>query len=54
MIALQQAARDFPSVVPLLADKLDAVLPSNLRAHKDFRIETDGLYASCFVPICLF
>jgi hypothetical protein len=44
--ALQQAAHDFPSVVPLLADKLDVALPHNLRAHKDFKIETDNLCAS--------
>jgi hypothetical protein len=44
-VALQQAAHDFPSVVPLLADKLDVALPPNLRAHQDFKIETDNLYA---------
>jgi len=54
VIALQQAAHDFPSVVPLLADKLDAVLPSDLRSHKEFRIETDSLYAFLLDHACLF
>ncbi|KDR71096.1 hypothetical protein GALMADRAFT_229747 [Galerina marginata CBS 339.88] len=40
--ALKEAARDFPSVVPLLADKLDVSLPAGIRAHRDFRILTDA------------
>ncbi|KAJ3498394.1 hypothetical protein NLJ89_g10226 [Agrocybe chaxingu] len=44
--ALKEAAHDFPSIVPLLADKLDATLPANLRAHRDFRIETEALSMS--------
>ncbi|KAF9037062.1 transcriptional repressor TCF25-domain-containing protein [Panaeolus papilionaceus] len=40
--ALRQAAQDFPSVVPLLADKLDVNLTAAIRAHRDFRIETDA------------
>ena len=45
-LALKEAAYDFPSVVPLLADKLDVSLPANLRAHRDFRIETDAQYVT--------
>ncbi|KAJ7661483.1 transcriptional repressor TCF25-domain-containing protein [Mycena polygramma] len=40
--ALIEAIRAFPSVVPLLADKLDASLPNSIRSHRDFKIETDG------------
>ncbi|KAF8972061.1 transcriptional repressor TCF25-domain-containing protein [Flammula alnicola] len=40
--ALKEALHDFPSVVPLLADKLDVSLPANIRAHRDFKIETDA------------
>ncbi|PPQ84390.1 hypothetical protein CVT26_007224, partial [Gymnopilus dilepis] len=40
--ALKEAARDFPSVVPLLADKLDVALPAHVRAHRDFRVVTDA------------
>ncbi|KAF8173869.1 transcriptional repressor TCF25-domain-containing protein [Mycena galopus ATCC 62051] len=40
--ALIEAIRDFPSVVPLLADKLDVSLPNTIRGHRDFKIETDG------------
>ena len=39
---MKEAAQDFPSVVPLLADKLDVILPANIRAHRDFKIETDA------------
>ncbi|TFK33697.1 transcriptional repressor TCF25-domain-containing protein [Crucibulum laeve] len=39
---LKDAVMSFPSIVPLLADKLDVVLPESIRAHRDFRIETDG------------
>ncbi|KAF8075761.1 transcriptional repressor TCF25-domain-containing protein [Lyophyllum atratum] len=38
--ALTQALRSFPSVLPLLADKLDIALPPSIRAHRDFKIET--------------
>ncbi|KAF8878008.1 transcriptional repressor TCF25-domain-containing protein [Gymnopilus junonius] len=44
--ALKEAARDFPSIVPLLADKLDVPIPANVRAHKDFKIMTDRYYLS--------
>jgi hypothetical protein len=40
--ALRDAARDFPSVVPLLADKLDISLSADIRAHHDFKIETEA------------
>ncbi|KAH7880601.1 transcriptional repressor TCF25-domain-containing protein [Lentinula edodes] len=39
--ALIEAADSFPSVVPLLADKLDVMLSASIRGHRDFRIETD-------------
>jgi hypothetical protein len=42
--ALIDAARDFPSIVPLLADKLDISLPADIRAHRDFKIETEARY----------
>ncbi|KAJ7039442.1 transcriptional repressor TCF25-domain-containing protein [Mycena alexandri] len=40
--ALIEAIRAFPSIVPLLADKLDVSLPNTIRGHRDFKIETDG------------
>ncbi|KAF7331094.1 hypothetical protein MVEN_02449700 [Mycena venus] len=40
--ALIEAIRAFPSVVVLLADKLDVLLPNTIRSHRDFKIETDG------------
>ncbi|PPQ68566.1 hypothetical protein CVT24_005578 [Panaeolus cyanescens] len=40
--ALRAAAQDFPSIVPLLADKLDVNLTAAIRSHRDFRIETDA------------
>ena len=43
-MALRDAARDFPSIVPLLADKLDISLSADLRAHHDFKIETEAKY----------
>ncbi|KAJ7250423.1 transcriptional repressor TCF25-domain-containing protein [Mycena rebaudengoi] len=41
-VALLEAIRSFPSVVPLLADKLDVSLPNSIRSHRDFKIETDA------------
>ena len=43
---MRNAARDFPSVVPLLADKLDISLSADIRAHHDFKIETEARYIS--------
>ena len=43
---MRDAARDFPSVVPLLADKLDISLSADIRAHHDFKIETEAKYIS--------
>ncbi|KAF9457388.1 transcriptional repressor TCF25-domain-containing protein [Collybia nuda] len=40
--ALKEAVTSFPMVVPLLADKIDVSLPTAIRSHRDFRIETDG------------
>ncbi|KAF7329293.1 hypothetical protein MKEN_00190300 [Mycena kentingensis (nom. inval.)] len=40
--ALGEAIRSFPSVVPLLADKIDVSLPNSIRGHPDFKIETDA------------
>ncbi|KAG1838707.1 transcriptional repressor TCF25-domain-containing protein [Suillus subluteus] len=41
--ALKQAMLAFPEVVPLLADKCDIPLSPELRGHKAFRIQTDGI-----------
>ncbi|TFK53351.1 DUF654-domain-containing protein [Heliocybe sulcata] len=38
--ALKDAIRAFPSVVPLLADKADIVLSSDVRSHRVFRVQT--------------
>lgn len=38
--ALQQAIVDWPSVVPLLADKAEILLSSDIRGHNTFRIFT--------------
>ncbi|EAU82353.2 cytoplasmic protein [Coprinopsis cinerea okayama7 len=40
--ALKSAMQDFPSVLPLLVDKLDATLPVAIRSHPDFKIETNA------------
>ncbi|KAF7305287.1 hypothetical protein HMN09_00779900 [Mycena chlorophos] len=40
--ALVEAIRSFPSVVPVLADKIDVSLPNTIRGHIDFKIETDA------------
>ncbi len=42
--ALIEAVRAFPSVVPLLADKADISLSSEVRSHQAFRIHTDARY----------
>ncbi|CAK5280023.1 unnamed protein product [Mycena citricolor] len=39
---LREAVHNFPSIVPLLADKLDVSLPNTVRSHPDCKIETDG------------
>lgn len=41
--ALKQAMLAFPEVVPLLADKCDISLSPELRGHRAFRIQTDGI-----------
>ncbi|KAF8890479.1 transcriptional repressor TCF25-domain-containing protein [Infundibulicybe gibba] len=40
--ALVEAMKSFPSVVPLLADKIEVSLPASITSHHDFRIETDA------------
>ncbi|KIJ65623.1 hypothetical protein HYDPIDRAFT_88087, partial [Hydnomerulius pinastri MD-312] len=40
--ALRQAILAFLSVIRLLADKCDILLPTEVRSHKAFRIRTDG------------
>jgi hypothetical protein len=40
--ALGEAIRAFPCVVPLLADKIDVSLSSEIRGHHDFRIHVDA------------
>lgn len=44
-IALREAIISFPSVVPLVADKADISLPSNVRADRRYRVEPNGRYA---------
>ncbi|THU96206.1 hypothetical protein K435DRAFT_828939 [Dendrothele bispora CBS 962.96] len=44
--ALVEAIRSFPSIVPLLADKLEVEIPGTVRAHKDFKVEVDGGFLS--------
>lgn len=39
--ALAEAIRSYPSIVPLLCNKLDLLLPPHLLSHKDFRISAD-------------
>ncbi|KAJ2915984.1 hypothetical protein MD484_g4437, partial [Candolleomyces efflorescens] len=41
--ALKDALSDFPTVVPLLADKLEVSLQASVRAHPDFKIETGAI-----------
>ncbi|KAI0314510.1 transcriptional repressor TCF25-domain-containing protein [Amylostereum chailletii] len=43
--ALQQAIRDFPSVIPLLADKADIALPGEVRGREVFRVYVKERYA---------
>ncbi|KAH8115679.1 DUF654-domain-containing protein [Phellopilus nigrolimitatus] len=40
--ALREAILAFPSVVPLLADKIDIFLPGELRGHSAFRVHVDA------------
>ncbi|KAL0579878.1 hypothetical protein V5O48_002125 [Marasmius crinis-equi] len=40
--ALIEAIKSFPSILPLLADKIDAVVPDSVRGLKECRIEVDG------------
>ncbi|TCD69203.1 hypothetical protein EIP91_008499 [Steccherinum ochraceum] len=40
--ALAEAIRKFPSIVPLLADKADITLPSDIRSSPAFRIKADA------------
>lgn len=42
MAALVEAVKDFPSIVPLLADKLEVNLGASVRGHPDCKIETDA------------
>ena len=56
--ALRDAILAFPSVVPLLADKADIVLPGDLRGHPAFRVLSDSRYytphfsCQCFLIFC--
>ena len=43
MEALREAILAFPSIVPLLADKCEISLSSEVRGHKAFRIQTDRM-----------
>lgn len=46
--ALEEAVREWPSVVPLLADKCDIGLSGGVRGHRAFRIFTRDMYVSFF------
>jgi hypothetical protein len=48
--ALKQAVLDFPSIVPLLADKAEIVLSAEVRSQPAFRIYTRPEYCA-FLPI---
>ena len=41
-LALKEAIQAFPEVVPLLADKADLSLSSQIRSHRVFQIVTEG------------
>ena len=49
--ALKEAIKDFPSIVPLLADKIDGSLPASIRAHPDFKIQTDSKCVSLDISV---
>lgn len=40
--ALREAMVAFPTIVPIVADKADIVLPGDLRAHPSFRIRVEA------------
>jgi hypothetical protein len=44
--ALKQAVLDFPSIVPLLADKAEIVLSAEVRSQPAFRIYTQPEYCA--------
>ncbi|KAF8644320.1 hypothetical protein AX16_008528 [Volvariella volvacea WC 439] len=44
--ALIEAIKSFPSVVPLLADKIESSLPASIRGHSDFTIEANAMLLS--------
>ncbi|KAF5364015.1 hypothetical protein D9756_001067 [Leucocoprinus leucothites] len=46
--ALTNAVNDFPSMVPLLADKLEINLPASVRGHPECKIELDARSMSKF------
>ncbi len=48
--ALKEAVLAFPSVIPLLADKLDAAILGSIRGQPALRIHTDATYVLAFVP----
>lgn len=48
--ALKQAVLDFPSIVPLLADKAEIVLSAEVRSQPAFRIYTRPEYC-IFLPL---
>ncbi|VDC02206.1 unnamed protein product [Peniophora sp. CBMAI 1063] len=43
--ALESAVREWPSVVPLLADKCDIALSGDVRGHRAFRIFTKDMFS---------
>ena len=53
--ALKQAVLEFPSVVPLLADKAEIMLSAEARGHPAFRIFTPhGCAIFSFLLISVF
>lgn len=51
--ALRVAIRSFPSIVPLLADKAEMTLSSEVRAHPSAKIVTEYRYLIS-IEICYF
>lgn len=54
MQALKQAVLDFPSIVPILADKAEIVLSAEVRSQPAFRIYTQSEYCAFLLVVCVF
>jgi len=53
MKVLKQAVLDFPSIVPLLADKAEIVLSAEVRSQPAFRVHTRHEYCAFLSLICV-